>query len=116
MRAPRLNELHFFPPLRFLKSHLNVSGCKNRVLYQERKRGTHLTSFTFTDCISSRSVGRLVIRMLLMLLMQGDVAAMQILSKLDAEMRCRLIYHLGFRLSYITHAGSPASDRGTLCP
>lgn len=36
-------------------------------------------------------------------LMQGDVAAMQILSKLDAEMRCRLFYHSVFRLSYITH-------------
>lgn len=42
--------------------------------------------------------------------MQGDVAPMQILSKLDAEMRCRLIYHLGFRLSYITHTGSPAEE------
>lgn len=36
-------------------------------------------------------------------LMQGEVAAMQILPKLDAEMRCRLFYHSVFRLSYIKH-------------
>lgn len=34
-------------------------------------------------------------------LMQGDVAAMQVLSELEAEVRCRLFYHSVFRLSYI---------------
>lgn len=37
------------------------------------------------------------------LLMQGNVAAVQVLSKLEAGVRCRLFYHSVFRLSYITH-------------
>lgn len=38
--------------------------------------------------------------------LQDEGAPMPTLSKLDAEMRCRLIYHPGFRLSYITHGWS----------